>query len=32
MNILEEERDWFRSEAIRLDKCCKGNIDFKEII
>lgn len=24
MNILEQERDWFRAEAIRLDKVCKG--------
>ena len=23
MNILEEERDYFRAEALRLDKLCK---------
>lgn len=32
MNILEEERDYFRAEALRLDKICKDQLrDIDEL-
>lgn len=32
MNILEEERDYFRKEALRLDNICKEQMrDIEEL-
>ena len=26
---MEQERDWFRNEAVRLDKICKGTVSLE---